>query len=96
VNFTLPHSIISLMNFAAATLGSKQKRKGMMMIWIAVLWSIWRHRNKIIFDNGVKDAAGLLEEVKTMSWKWWNGRLATKPCLLYEWLAEPEICLSTG
>jgi hypothetical protein len=66
------------------------------MIWNVVLLLIWRHRNRIIFDNGVKDVAGLLEDVKTVSWKWWNGILAMKPCLLYEWIAEPAICLSTG
>jgi hypothetical protein len=95
-NFSLPHSISSLLNFAVATTGSKQKRKGMLMIWNVVLLLIWRHRNRIIFDNGVKDVAGLLEDVKTVSWKWWNGILAMKPCLLYEWIAEPAICLSTG
>jgi cbb3-type cytochrome oxidase subunit 3 len=56
----------------ASISGSKQKRKGMVMIWIAVIWTVWRHRNKIVFENGAVDLVGLLDDVKTISWRWHN------------------------
>jgi hypothetical protein len=90
----LPHSILSLLNFLATVPGSKQKRKGLVMVCNAVIWSIWRHRNKAIFDNGATYLASLFNDVKTLSWKWWIGRSNTSPCLFYEWNAEPMICLS--
>jgi hypothetical protein len=94
LNFSLPHSISSMLNLLGTTSGSKHSRKGMVMIWSAVIWGIWRHRNKIIFDNGVKDSAKLLEDIKLMAWKWWISRGTQSPCLLYEWISEPVICLS--
>jgi hypothetical protein len=45
---------------------------------------VWRHRNRIIFENGIVDGAGLLEEIKVASWKWWIGRGSSSPCLYYE------------
>jgi hypothetical protein len=94
VSLLLPHSIVSLLNFLASLHGPKGKRKGLVMLWSAVIWSIWRHRNSLIFENGALDLAGLVEEIKTTSWKWWIGRSNSSPCLLYEWISEPGICLS--
>jgi hypothetical protein len=74
VSFMLPHSLASLLLFLASLRGSKGKRKGLVMLWSAVVWSIWRHRNWLIFENGVVDLAGLVENIKTTSWKWWIGR----------------------
>ncbi|CAJ2668672.1 unnamed protein product [Trifolium pratense] len=93
LHFLLPHSISSLLNFFATTPGCKQLRQGLTMIWNAVIWVIWRHRNSIIFYNGVADLAGLVDEVKIASWKWWIGKSKASPCLFYEWNVEPEICL---
>ncbi|WJX59781.1 hypothetical protein P8452_45062 [Trifolium repens] len=74
--------------------GSKQLRYGLIMIWNAVIWSVWCHRNKVIFDNVAVDCVGLVEEVKIASWKWWIGRSKAPSCLFYEWTMEPVICLN--
>jgi hypothetical protein len=68
--FSLPHSIFSLLNFVAGSTGQKQVRNGLFMICSAVIWTVWRHRNKIIFYNGGVDGSGLVEEVMVTSWKW--------------------------
>jgi hypothetical protein len=93
LNFSLPHSIDSLLNYVSAAPGNKHQRKGLVMIWCAVIWTIWRYRNRVIFYNGTVDCVELLEEIKTVSWKWWLGRGNSAPCLLYEWLAEPVLCM---
>jgi hypothetical protein len=49
LHFALPHSIYSLLNFVAASPVNKQVRKGLVLIWYAVIWSMWSHRNHIIF-----------------------------------------------
>jgi hypothetical protein len=94
--FLLPHSISSLLNFMAMSTGSKQVRKGLVMIWKAVIWTVWRQRNKKVFENEGIDLARLIDDVKTISWKWWVGRSNVAPVLLYEWVSEPLICLSRG
>jgi hypothetical protein len=94
--FSLPHNLSSLLTCMAVTTRSNLKWKGLVMIWNATIWAIWRHRNKVIFENGVSDSAKLLEDIQTSSWKWWLGRTKMSPCLLYEWIYEPGICLSNG
>jgi hypothetical protein len=63
----------------------------MVMIWKAVIWTVWRQHNKKIFENEVLDLAHLLDDVNTTSWKWWLGRSNVAPVLLYEWISEPVI-----
>jgi hypothetical protein len=96
MKFSLPHTITSILNLMASTRGSKQARRGMVMIWISLIWTVWRHRNRIIFENGSVNLTELLDDVKIMSWKWWIGKLNSPPPLLYEWISEPTICLARG
>jgi hypothetical protein len=63
----LPHNTLSLLNYVATIPGTKQLRRDLVMIWCAVIWTVWRHRNRIIFENEVVDGAGLLEEIKVAS-----------------------------
>jgi hypothetical protein len=93
LQFMLPHNIPSLLIYVATTPGRKQLRRGLVMIWCAVIWTVWRHRNRIIFENGVVDGVGLLEEIKVASRKWWLNRGGSQPCLFYEWNSEPVLCL---
>jgi hypothetical protein len=79
LNLSLPHSIMSILIFMAQTHGSKKKRQGLVLIWKAVIWTIWRHRNKVMFDNGRIDLVSLVDEVKTVSWRWWLGRTINTP-----------------
>jgi hypothetical protein len=72
----------------------KKGRKGMMVIWHAVMWCIWRMRNDVIFNNGTVDVNQLVDDIKRISWQWFIGRLAAGPCLLYEWCWSPENCFS--
>jgi hypothetical protein len=91
--FCLPHSPVSLFHCFMVEGGNKKRRQGMILIWCTVIWVIWRHRNRIIFENGTSDAAGIVEEIKNISWKWWISRSNSPPCLLNEWLQEPFLCI---
>lgn len=62
----------------------KKIRKGVGMIWHAVVWSISRARNDIIFNNLACDVEEVVEEIKVMSWRWGLSRLETTACLFYE------------
>ncbi|KAK2406586.1 hypothetical protein QL285_042301 [Trifolium repens] len=93
LNFMLPHNILSLLNYVASFPGSKRVRQGLVTIWCAVLWTVWRHRNRIIFDNGVVDAAAILEDIKIASWKWWLRKGEAHLSLFYEWSKEPGLGL---
>jgi hypothetical protein len=85
LNFCLPHSRVSLLNYFA--------EQGMVLIWVSTIWALWRQRNRIIFDNGTAELMAVVDEIKLMAWKWWIGKSNKPPCLLYEWMQEPKICI---
>jgi hypothetical protein len=93
VPFGLPHSLFSILNCLFCA-GAGKARKGRLMICCAVLWTIWKFRNAVLFDNGAGSVSELVEGVKLASWKWWLARSSSTPCLYYEWKSEPPICLN--
>jgi hypothetical protein len=72
---------------------NKKIRKGLRMIWEAVVWVIWRARNETIFNNGIARWKELVEEVKVLSWRWVLGRFNIPACMFYEWCWSPRDCL---
>jgi hypothetical protein len=94
LDFSLPHNLFSILCCLRDSTGSKTKKKGLVMIWSAVVWKIWLSRNAAIFKNEITSVLDVVEAAKVLSWKWWLNR--TKPggvCLLYEWLQDPWSCL---
>ncbi|MCH87856.1 hypothetical protein A2U01_0008737 [Trifolium medium] len=91
--FMFPHNLFSMLNCLAFNTG-KKFRKGMVMIWNAVVWTLWRRRNAIIFYNGRRDDMEAIEEIKVLSWKWWSNQAKVAHSLLYEWRMEPRMCMA--
>ena len=38
--------------------------------WIALTWSIWKHRNEVIFHNAQFNGIKLLEDAVFLHWTW--------------------------
>jgi hypothetical protein len=93
LTFCLPQSCISLLNYFAEVQNDKKLRQGMVSIWCTAIWALWRHRNRIAFENGTADLLEVVDEIKFTSWKWWIAKSNKPPCLLYEWLQEPRLCI---
>jgi hypothetical protein len=91
--FMLPHNLISLLISIIESPGRKLLRQGLVLVWSAVIWKVWNHRNRKFFDNGDVNGAALVDDVKIASWKWWMGSGKSPPCLYYEWLKEPVLCM---
>jgi hypothetical protein len=92
VSFGLPHSLFSIFNCLLCA-GNPRANKGRLMICCAVVWSIWKFRNSVLFENENGAVSDLVEAIKVISWKWWLARSKKAHCLFYEWRAEPSICL---
>lgn len=48
----------------------KNRKSRGLLIWLAVVWSIWLERNEIVFNNSKTDVLRLLDLVKCRSWSW--------------------------
>lgn len=48
----------------------KAKRWVWWVVWVAIIWSIWKHRNGVIFNNKAPDISTLMDNIKLMAWKW--------------------------
>jgi hypothetical protein len=81
-------------NSLSMFIGCGAGKKGMLMIWYAYIWTLWRMRNNRIFNNGIIYAEDAVETIKRLSWQWFIGRMATAPCLFYEWRWNPGVCFN--
>lgn len=65
-------------------------RRGLLIIWHATIWGIWRARNNIIFNAEVLDMESIVEDIKVLLWRWVLNRLQIPTCLYYEWCWNPN------
>ncbi|GAU38148.1 hypothetical protein TSUD_395930 [Trifolium subterraneum] len=89
----LPHNIVSSLAILVTCANNKKERAGLCLIWNAYMWVIWTVRNVCVFNNGVFMEEEVADQVKLESWKWFIGRVAKGPCMLYEWRWSPLDCL---
>jgi hypothetical protein len=93
-DFILPHSLFSILNFLVGSTKKKLKKGGLVTIWMAAVWAMWKMHNSVIFDDGVAQVDKVLDELQRWSWMWWLSHdNSSASCLLYEWKMEPQLCL---
>ncbi|GAU14645.1 hypothetical protein TSUD_97090 [Trifolium subterraneum] len=72
----------------------KQGLKGILLVWHAVVWVLWRARNDKIFSAKEVDAEVLFDKIQITSWKWLVAKKINAPCLLYEWCINLFDCIN--
>lgn len=50
-------------------IGSKANQRG-LAVWFSMVWSLWLHRNSVIFKSKTIDAKKVFELAKIRSWYW--------------------------
>ncbi|GAU10299.1 hypothetical protein TSUD_422630, partial [Trifolium subterraneum] len=71
----------------------KKKHKGVVMLWQAVVWVIWKTRNDTIFAQKPRNVHEVVDKIKHMSWQWLLAKKSKSPCLFYEWCIDPLYCI---
>lgn len=55
------------------------------VVWFAIAWTLWMHRNQVIFNGGnVKEGQELLEGAQIRAWHWLTGKAKGFHFSLYE------------
>lgn len=72
---------------------NKMTRKGLRLIWHAVVWSIWKALNDRVFNNSTADVEEVVEAIKVLSWRRCLSRLPGPACLFYDWHWNSKDCL---
>lgn len=76
------------------TLNDKQNAV-FRVTWYAVAWTIWLHRNNVVFSGrGIQDGS-LFEGAQLRAWQWLSGRAKGFNCSIYEWLMQPVLCIES-
>jgi hypothetical protein len=65
----MPPNVMSLFDCFVAAAKNKKSRKGFLLIWHTVVWSLWGARNNRIFNNTAKEDKEIVEEIKVLSWE---------------------------
>lgn len=73
--------------------GSKNRRRGLGLIWLTTIWMVWKARNDRIFKGISREIDEVVEEIKVLSWRWMLERMNIPACLYYEWSWNPILCL---
>ncbi|KAJ0918826.1 putative RNA-directed DNA polymerase [Helianthus annuus] len=63
--------------------GSAKRKKAIHAISLVYLWSVWRMRNEVIFQNASVSVQKVVEEIKRMSFQWVKYR-SKEACLNWE------------
>jgi hypothetical protein len=92
-SFILPPDLSIAFASMAGMGGSKRRKKALLLLWQVSIWVIWRTRNDRLFKNKEASVLGVVDCIKQLAWRWYLGRIAKQPCLLYEWLQEPWYCM---
>jgi hypothetical protein len=68
---------------------NKRIREGFSVVWLALVWVIWRSRNDRIFNNVPGSVEDAVDQIQRTSWHWYLSKTARDSCLLYEWIWDP-------
>lgn len=73
--------------------GNKNRVRGLWLIWLTMIWVLWKVRNDKIFKGVTQEVDEVVEVVKVLAWRWVLERMNIPVCLYYEWCWDPIFCL---
>ena len=71
----------------------KRVRLGLLLVWPAVIWTIWTSHNDLIFVGGTLREEPVVDRAKLLAWKWFLAKCPASSCSYHEWEVQPILCL---
>jgi len=63
------------------------------IVWVAVIWNVWIHRNNIVFSNMVLDVLEIFTPVQEKTWAWITCTYRNSQFWYSGWCLNSIICL---
>jgi len=60
-------------------------------VWAAIVWSIWEHRNRIVFKQGKVDVEEIFHLPQLKSWLWLKYRMKSIMYSLPNWIMTKPV-----
>lgn len=71
----------------------KKSREVWFLIWFTIVWSIWLHRNGILFRGEELDLENLVDSIKMKAWHWIRANVDGAYFSFMEWHVNPLECI---
>ncbi|XP_057450142.1 uncharacterized protein LOC130741304 [Lotus japonicus] len=81
----LPHDCWSHFPQHGLLFPNKKQRLGAQTIWLAITWSLWLHRNRVVFREWIKDAGKVFDFTQMRACNWLRVVSKNFCSSLYEW-----------
>lgn len=67
------------------------KRKTILWraVWCSTTWSLWCHRNRIIFYGEKLDFYSRVEQIRFKAWSWLSAKVKNFNHSFYDWYVSP-------
>ncbi|XP_057445048.1 uncharacterized protein LOC130737314 [Lotus japonicus] len=82
-----------LIQFYDCMSGNVKYKRGLLSIWLAIVWHIWIARNAKLFKEESASGEEIFELARTKAWYWLRARNKDFLHSLWEWVNEPLACL---
>lgn len=73
--------------------GCKIKVEFWELVWLAIIWVIWNHRNRVLFKDKKVDIGEMVEQVKLKTWLWITALFPRFGYPFSLWFANPVECV---
>jgi len=77
--------LINLSNSPTSVLTKKGNRLW-KSLWVSVIWCIWKHRNKALFNQTKIDAEEILTMTQIQSWAWMKQKVRKVKFSFSDWI----------
>jgi len=74
--------------------GGRRVRPGLLLVWHAVIWTIWVSHNDLIFAGSLLREEPVVDKVKLLAWKWFRAKCPASSYSLHEWELQLVLCLT--
>jgi hypothetical protein len=75
---------------------TKSRRSILQVIWYATVWEIWKERNNRIFNDIICSISHVVDTIKSLTFMWLKGKLASLPLNYHGWWISPFTILDIG